>query len=72
MRTRWYEETHDHEMSRPNLERRSAAGLITHGLYTIADRERLNRPGQLRASFCFKNLPCLDYPLLITDKSTVS
>lgn len=44
---------------------------IRQTVYALSVPERLAVKGQFRPSLRFKNLPCLDYPLLITDKSTV-
>ena len=44
---------------------------ITQNVYAIRDCRRDVSPGRFRASLEFGNLPCLDYPLLIADKSAL-
>ena len=44
---------------------------LTQAVYALRDVERPARPGQYRAAFRFWKMPCLDYPLLITDKSAL-
>ena len=45
---------------------------LRQAIYALPLPERTSVPGQLRPSFRFQNLPCLDYPLLLTDKSVAS
>ena len=44
---------------------------ITQALYSLPPPERITSQGRTRTSLRFKGLPCLNYPLLITDQSAV-
>jgi len=41
-------------------------------VHALPAPERLAQKGRIRPALRFKNLPCLDYPLLLTEKSAVS
>ncbi|MFA6561334.1 MAG: beta-glucosidase [Verrucomicrobiia bacterium] len=45
---------------------------IKRSIYALAAPDRITAKGQFRPTLRFKHLPCLDYPLLVTDKSAVS
>ncbi|MEI8288399.1 MAG: beta-galactosidase [Verrucomicrobiota bacterium] len=44
---------------------------ITQSIYALPKPERGTVKGQYRSSLRFKNLPCLNYPLIITDRSAI-
>ena len=46
--------------------------LITQRVYALPDPERLTAKGQFRSRVRFNRLPCLDYPLLITERELVT
>ncbi|MBC7351744.1 MAG: beta-galactosidase [Thermogutta sp.] len=43
---------------------------ITGEIYKVSAMQGVRQPGEYRAKFRFRNLPCLDYPLIITSKSS--
>lgn len=45
---------------------------ITQNIYALPEPERIKTKGQFRPAFRFNQLPCLNYPLLITDRSAVA
>ena len=45
---------------------------IRQAVYALPAPERIKAKGQYRPMLRFKSLPCVDYPLLITDRSAVT